>query len=80
MSNKKLYGDVIITLLLVGLVILLFVMRSEGGKCAMNPVKYIEERNPDWDITFFNKNIIISSNETAEEMEGFEWLEGIDEG
>jgi len=75
-----LYGDVIVTLLLVGLVVMLFVMKSEGGKCATNPIKYIEERHPDWDVSYLNKNIIISGNETEEEAEWFWEMEGIDNG
>ena len=80
MSNKTLYGDVLITLVLIGLVVFLFVMNSIGGKCAMNPIKYIEDKHPDWDIIFMNNNIIIASNETVEEMENFDWLGNINDG
>ncbi len=77
MYNKKtLYGDVLITLLLIGLVVFLFWAKGEGGKCAMNPVKYIEDKGG---------KVCTPMSQLIEDMEGTyinttQWLENISNG
>jgi len=70
-ERRKLFSNLLLLSSVIGLFVFLFWMRSDGGKCAMNPLSYIEEKNPDWSITLANKNMIVYMNES--ELMNNEW-------
>ena len=71
LEKKKMFANILLVIAVISLFIFLYWMRSEGGKCAMNPLNYIKEKNPDWGIMITGRNMIIKMNES--EVINNEW-------